>query len=428
LPAVAGAAIDSTVPELDVDPYAADFLDDPYPYYVQLRDAGPVVWLRALGVYAAAGHAEVRAVLNDWETFTTNRGFGLTDMAVDVPLVDTPEYAPFADNPLMTTDGMRGLLDGARADPPEHTPGRKVFTTILAPGAVRQLRERFTSEADEIVARVAARGSFDAAKDLAEVYVLKMLCDTVGLPEEGREHLLAYGDMAMNTSGPRDRRYLDSIARAVPAVEWVAGATQRDRLSGESIGARLFAMADDGVMTHEQAAGFVGAFPIAGVDTTASTIANAIHDLIANPDQWQLLREQPSLSRRAFQETMRRDVAPQPLFRTTTRRVELGGATLEAGRKVLVFLGAANRDPRVFEDPDRFDIRRDASAHLGFGTGIHACPGQTLAMLEGESLLGALARRVEGLELAGEPVRRANNTLHTWAELPVRISGSVHTP
>src|ERR1039457_7232552 len=360
--ATVSIAIDSSVPQLDVDPYSDDFLADPYPHYVTLREAGPVVWLRPLGVYAVARHVEVATVLRDWETFTTRRGFGLTDMAVVVPLVDPPDNAQF----------------------------RKVFTTLLAPGAVRPLRERFAAVAEEIVGRVIARGSFDAARELAEVYVLKMLCDTVGLPEEGREHLFLYGDMAMNTSGPRDRRYLDSIAAAVPAVEWVAGVCQRDRLSGEGIGAQLFAMADEGIITHEDAGNYVRAFPTAGVDTTASTIANAIFDLIENPDQWQLLREQPSLARRAFQETMRRDVAPQPLFRTTTRSVELGGATLEEGRKVLVLLGAANRDPRRFEDPDRFDIRRDASGHLGFGTGIHACPGQTLAMLEGECLLGAL--------------------------------------
>jgi 4-methoxybenzoate monooxygenase (O-demethylating) len=426
--ATVSIAIDSSVPQLDVDPYADEFLVDPYPHYVTLREAGPVVWLRPLGVYAVARHEEVATVLRDWETFTTRRGFGLTDMAVDVPLVDTPEYAQFADNPVMNTFGMRMLLDGARPDPPDNAQFRKVFTTLLAPGAVRPLRERFAAEAEEIVGRVIARGSFDAARELAEAYVLKMLCDTVGLPEAGREHLLLYGDMAMNTSGPRDRRYLDSIAAAVPAAEWVAGACQRDRLAGEGIGAQLFAMADAGIITHEDAGNYVRAFPTAGVDTTASTLANAIFDLIESPDQWQLLREDPSLARRAFQETMRRDVAPQPLFRTTTRSVELGGVVLEEGRKVLVLLGAANRDPRRFEDPDRFDIGRDASGHLGFGTGIHACPGQTLAMLEGECLLGALARQVERIELDGEPVRRVHNTLHTWAKLPVRVSASGHRP
>ena len=182
------------------------------------------------------------------------------------------------------------------------------------------------------------------------------------------------------------------------------------------------------MITHEDAGNYVRAFPTAGVDTTSSTIANAIHDLIHNADQWAALRAQPSLARRAFQETMRRDVAPQPLYRTTTRQVELGGVTLDEGRKVLAFVGSANRDPRRFEDPDRFDIRRDASGHLGFGIGIHACPGQTLAMLEGECLLAALATRVERIELDGEPVRRANNTLHTWARLQVRVTPGAHTP
>jgi cytochrome P450 len=419
---------ENTIPQLEMDPYAEEFLVNPYPYYEQLREAGPVVWIRPLEVYAVARYAEVAAVLDDWETFTTRRGFGLTDMARDVPLVDTPEYAQYLENPAMNTFGMRMLLDGARPDPPENEQFRKVFMTILAPGAVRPLRERFTAEAEAIVERMVARGSFDAARELAEAYVLKMLCDTVGLPEEGREHLFLYGDMAMNTSGPRDRRYLDSIAAAVPAAEWVVGACQRDRLSGEGIGARLYAMADEGIITHEDAGNYVRAFPTAGVDTTASTIANAIYDLIESPGQWEMLREQPSLARRAFQETMRRDVAPQPLYRTTTREVELGGVTLEEGRKVLVLLGAANRDPRRFEDPDRFDIRRDASPHLGFGTGIHSCPGQTLAMLEGECLLGALARAVERLELDGEPVRRVHNTLHTWLHLPVRVSATAHTP
>ena len=420
--------IDSRVPHLDLDPYSAEFLADPYRHYAILRDAAPVVWLRPLNLYAVGRHAEVATVLSDWEAFTTRRGFGLTDMAVDVPLVDTPEYEPFASNPAMTTLGMRLLLDGARPDPPEHTPFRKTFTTILAPSAVRPLRERFAREADALVERLVPRGSFDAATELAEAYVLKMLCDAVGLPEEGREHLLPYGDMAMNTSGPRDQRYLDSIARAVPSVEWVTQACQRDRLSGDGFGARLFELADEGVITHEDAGNYVRAFPTAGVDTTSSTIANAIHDLIHNADQWAALRAQPSLARRAFQETMRRDVAPQPLYRTTTRQVELGGVTLDEGRKVLAFVGSANRDPRRFEDPDRFDIRRDASGHLGFGIGIHACPGQTLAMLEGECLLAALATRVERIELDGEPVRRANNTLHTWARLQVRVTPGAHTP
>jgi 4-methoxybenzoate monooxygenase (O-demethylating) len=387
-----------------------------------------VVWLARYGVYAVGRHAEVRAVLGDWETYSTKRGFGLTDMALDTPMVDTPEYTRFRAQPGMDTEGMRMLLDGARPDPPENAFGRRIITGLLNPAFIRGLRERFAAEAEELVARMVARGTFDASTELSDVYVLKMLSDATGLPEEGREHLLAFGDMAMNTSGPRDQRYLDSIAAAIPAVSWVDWACRRENITPGGFGERLYQMVDDGEMTEEQASSFVRVFPIAGFDTTASTITNAIHNFARDPEQWQLLREDPSLARRAFQETMRYDVAPQPLFRATTREVDLSGVTLAEGRKVLALLGSANRDPRRFEDPDRFDIRRDASGHIGFGVGIHACAGQMLATLEAECLLGALARHVQAIELIGEPARRANNTLHTWATLPVRVRPRAHTP
>jgi cytochrome P450 len=413
--------VDPAIPQLDLDHYSDEFLADPYPRYAELREAGPVVWLTRYGIYAIGRFDEALQVIRDWRTFTTNRGFGLTDMAVDTPLVDTPEYARFADLPGMNTEGMRLLLDGARPDPPESLESRKLLAGILSTESVGALEERFAREAEELVERVVARGSFDAAADLADPYVLKMLCDATGLPDEGREHLLPYGDMTMNTSGPRDQRYLDSIEKAVPAVEWVDGACQRDMIAPGGFGARLYELADSGTITEEEASTFTRVFPVAGFDTTACTIANAIHSLATNPEQWRLLRDDPSLARKAFQETVRRDVPPQPLYRATTREVELSGVTLEEGRKVLVLLGAANRDPRRFPDPDRFDILRDESRHVGFGFGVHACLGQMLATLEGESLLGALARQVESIELDGPPTRRNSNTLHAWASLPVRV-------
>jgi 4-methoxybenzoate monooxygenase (O-demethylating) len=421
-------AIDNRVPQLDVDHYSEEFLADPYPFYAQLREAGPVVWLTRYGIYAVARYDEVRTVLGDWETFTTNRGFGLTDMATDTPLIDTPEYAPFKAKPGMDTEGMRLLLDGARPDPPEHAAGRRIITRILTPGAIRGLRERFVHEAEVLVKQLVARRTFDAAVQLSDSFVLNMLADATGLPDEGREHLIAFGDMAMNTSGPRDNVYLRSIEKSIPAVSWVEWACRRENLASEGFGAQLYAMADAGEITAEEASMYVRVFPIAGFDTTASTITNAIHNLARNPDQWALLREQPALARKTFQETLRYNLAPQPLYRATTREVELSGVTLAEGRKVLALLGAANRDHRRFPDPDRFDIRRDASGHIGFGVGIHACAGQMLATLEADCLLGALARHVQEIEPAGEPRRRVSNTLHTWASLPVKVTPRAHTP
>jgi cytochrome P450 len=111
----------------------------------------------------------------------------------------------------------------------------------------------------------------------------------------------------------------------------------------------------------------------------------------------------------------------QTFFRTTTRDVEIAGARIPEGEKVLLFLGAANRDPRRWEDPDRFDIRRNANGHVGFGMGIHRCVGQTVARVEGEIMLAALAKRVERIEISGKPERKANNTLLAWNSIPVTI-------
>jgi cytochrome P450 len=159
----------------------------------------------------------------------------------------------------------------------------------------------------------------------------------------------------------------------------------------------------------------------AGVDTTVHTLAWAVHALATSPDEWQALREDPSLARAVVEETLRHASPVQTFFRTTTRAADVAGTIIPPGEKVLLFLGAANRDPRAWPDPDRFDIRRRAAGHVGLGSGIHACVGAALARLEGELLLTAMARQLTSLELAG-PVRPyLNNTIKGLAGLPVRV-------
>jgi cytochrome P450 len=411
------------IPELDIDPYSPEFREDPYQYYTQMRNAGPVVWLTRYEHYAVARHAETKVVLDDWETFGSTRGFGLHDPEREPPLIDCPEYERLSSIPHMRSDSMRGLLDAVRPDPPAHDPIRRMFMRMLAPGLVRDWRERIFAAADELVASLVARRTFDAAGELADQFVLNVICDMVGLPQAGREHVIAYGNMAMNTSGPRNDIYLESIEQAVDAVAWVDRVCARDALAPGGIGELIFDAVDAGELEEEMGKAFVRVFPTAAVDTTSSTITNAIYDLVANPDQWRLLREDPSLARKAFQETMRFTQAIHPLYRTTTRDSELGGVAVAGGVKMALFLGSANRDPRVFDQPDRFEIARDATAQLGFGSGIHSCAGQTLARLEGEAALRALLRHAgSGLELDGVPTRRRHNTLHTWAKLPVKVA------
>src|SRR5262249_37463876 len=140
------------------------------------------------------------------------------------------------------------------------------------------------------------------------------------------------------------------------------------------------------------------------------------------PDEFARLRTDPALARAAFEEAVRYETPVQTFFRTTSRPVEIGGVRLGEGEKVLMFLGAANRDPRRWQRPDDYDIGRGTSGHVGFGSGIHQCVGQLLARLEGECMLGALARRVAAIEITGSPQRRYNNTLRGLASLPVRLT------
>jgi hypothetical protein len=166
----------------------------------------------------------------------------------------------------------------------------------------------------------------------------------------------------------------------------------------------------------------VRSFLSAGVDTTVYGLGNVLYCLARYPDQWQTLRREPNLIRNAFEEVLRFEAPVQTFFRTTTRAIEVGGVQLGEGEKVLLFLAAANRDPRRWERPDVFDISRRAAGHMTFGTGVHGCVGQSVARLETEAILAALAKRVESFELIAEPRRRLNNTLRGFDTLPLRIT------
>jgi cytochrome P450 len=157
------------------------------------------------------------------------------------------------------------------------------------------------------------------------------------------------------------------------------------------------------------------------VDTTVNGIGQMMLALATHPDQWARLRQDPSLARKAFEESLRWDSTVQIFFRTVTAETEVAGVVLPEGAKVVLFLAAANRDPRKWDDPDRYDIQRHASGHVGFGFGIHQCLGQMVARLEAELVLAALIPRVKSIRLTAPPERRINNTLHALARLPVEI-------
>jgi cytochrome P450 len=385
----------------DVDPFSHEFLADPYPAHEQLRETGPVVWLERYGIWASARHAPVRTALLDPDAFCSSAGVGISDFRKEEP------WRP----PSL-------LLE---ADPPEHTRSRRVVAGVLSAAAMRRLTEAFFAAADELVGRLAHGEPFDAMADLAVVYPMQVFSDAVGLPEDGRENLLRYGRMVFNTFGPRNQLFLDAVTDASETREWIMEHCRAEHLQPGGMGAEIHTRAAAEGFSPDEAAMLVRSFLSAGVDTTVHGLGNALWCLGQHPEQYAALRAEPNRARAAFEEVLRFEAPVQTFFRTTTRDVDLDGVTIPDGDKILLFLGAAGRDPRQWTDPDVFDVSRRATGHVGFGFGIHACVGMAMARLEGEAVLTALARHVREIELTGEPRRMLNNTLRGLESLPLRL-------
>jgi cytochrome P450 len=383
-----------------IDPFSLEFLRDPHPAHEALREAGPIVWLEKYGVYAAARHAEVRQILNDPASFCSGRGVGLSDFQREKP------WRP----PSLVLE----------RDPPEHDRARAVLNRALSATVMRRLRARFAEAAAELAEKLAHKARFDAIADCAEVYPMMALPDAIGLSARGREHLLPYAATVFDMFGPDNALRRAAIAQMAPHVEWISAQCKREALSDDGIGAMIHAAADAGEVTRQEAELLVRSLLSAGFDTTVHGIGAAMRCLALNPDQFAALRADPSKARAAFEEALRLETPVQTFFRTTTRDVDLGGESIPGGEKVLMLLAAANRDPRQWREPDRYDIGRATTGHVAFGAGVHMCVGQLLARLEGETLLAALARAFASLAPDGEPTPLLNNTLRGWVRLPVR--------
>ncbi|MFI6564361.1 cytochrome P450 [Streptomyces sp. NPDC050534] len=389
-------------PVSDADPFAPETLLDPEPLHRALRETGPVVYLSRYDVYALARYEQVHAALVDWQRFESGAGVGLSDFRREKP------WRP-----------PSVLLE---ADPPRHDAPRRVLREILAPPALRRLRERWHLVAEELVDQVLAESAeFDGFTMLAEAFPLRAFPDAVGLGPQGREKLLPYGTMAFNAFGPRNELVAADAHRVAELSAWVNARCDRDALSEDGFGARIWEAADRGDLTHEQAPLVVRSLLTAGVDTTVHGLAACLYAFATHPEEWQRLCERPELARVAFDEAVRWQSPVQTFFRTAATDVAVAGTIVPKDAKILMFLGAANRDPARWTDPDRFDLTRDPSGHVGFGMGIHQCVGQHVARLEAEALLTALVRRVDRFELTGTPRRHPNNTLRSWTSLPLRV-------
>lgn len=394
----------TTRPDLPVvhdDPFSVDILRDPYAFFCGLRDAGPVAWLEHHGIYATGRHTEVATVLSQWAQFTNEGGAGMAD--------------------IRKPGNWRPASVILEVDPPGHTEVRAALQKILSPLVVRQWREKFQLAAEELADALVARREFDGARDAAEAFVLSVFPPAVGI-HIPRENAQAIGDMNFNAIGPNNELTQAAVARAQPYMKWYEDSLKREAMLPGGFGELIHRAEDQGLLQTGFAANLTRSFLRGGMDTTISGIAAALQALARDPDQWALLRSDPSLARSAFDEAIRFEAPVQVMFRTTREGAELGGIALAPDTKIAAFIGAANRDVNKWPDADRFDLRRQgAGQHLAFGHGAHVCIGQMIARLEAECLLGALARRVKRLALAGPPVHRPVNTLRTLDRLPLVV-------
>jgi cytochrome P450 len=388
----------------DLDPFSPEFRSNPFAAYAVLREyAAPLVWLPRYSIWTVSRYEPVRAVLSDWKRFSNAGGGGLANYFVAKP--------------------WRRPSLILEVDPPEHQRTRKVLMKALSPERLQGLRATFEREADALIESALAQGTVDAIPDLVQRFPLTVFPDAVGMPREDRSTLLTYGAMVFGGFGPSTPWYRDLMQQADAVSAWIMARCRREALSADGIGAAIYASADAGDITEDEATLLVRSLLSAGVDTTIDSIGLCLRALAEHPDQWALLRDDPELARAAFEEATRFDSSSQSLFRTTLEDIQFQGVPLDRHEKILVLVGAAGRDPAKWPDPDRFDIRRRVTANqIGYGAGIHSCVAQMMARLEAEVFFRSLARKVEDLELTGPATLRLQPGLRGLNSLPLKLT------
>ncbi|WP_404429620.1 cytochrome P450 [Microbacterium lacus] len=380
-----------------LDPYSDAFLSEPFSHEQTLRDAGPLIWLPQYGAYAMARYDQVHHALNDTDTFSSGKGVGIETR---------PEGEP--PNILMSDDPLHSAL-------------RRVHNKVLNPAYIRGLRATFRESAEGLIDPLVGAGPVDGIGDLAVAFPLSVFPDMVGVRKDGRENLLKAASLTFNSFGPQNRLRQAAQQEGPQAMGWLWEQTAPGA-TADGVGQHIHEVAADQGLHEMIARGLVAGLLIPGLDTTMHGLGLALYYLATNPDQWQLLKADPSRARAAFEEAVRLGSPVQTFARVATRDVEVApGSTIPEGERVLLFLGSANRDPRRWDAPEAYDISRVTSGHVGFGSGGHSCSGQNIARMEAECILGVLAERASSISLAGEPVYELNNSLRGFRSLPIRI-------
>lgn len=380
------------------NPLSADVLSDPATGYPFLH-ANPVYRCESFEppFVILSRYDDVSAALRDIERFSSEFGQG-------------PRFTP-----------PRGML----SDPPEHTFFRSLVQKAFTPKAIEAMRASVSALAGELLNSIDLHQPWCLHDDYAFPLPVIVIARMLGVPESDVPLFKRWSDASVAAMGAEDPAPWadDMAALSAYLLEQIA----RTRLEGDSdnlIATLVRAEQDGETLGDEDILGVVNQLLVGGNETTTSLITNAVWRLLEEPGRWRRLSDEPALIPAAIEESLRFDPPVLGLYRNTTCAIEMHGATIEPGMKVLLHYAAANRDPAAFDDPDTFSLDRPPKRHLAFGLGVHFCLGAQLARLEAECALRALVTRAPDLDLIGPGERIPPFFLWGRKRLPVASGAS----
>lgn len=389
-----------------IDFSAPEFLADPYPTYQKIREMNAPFWLAhggpRKGMWLITRHADVAFLLK--EAYTTK----------DVSRFTPPEQlSPFDHNMLSK-------------DPPDHTRLRALATQAFTPGRIRDLEPRIAQIVDELLAKVRAQGGMEFMADFALPLPVIVIAELLGVPPEERDTFHAWSNQmvtgvdAVRTNATKVQQ---SEEAGLALGQYFAELVRRRRAQPkEDLISALTQVRDvQDRLTENELLAMCMLLLIAGHETTVNLLGNGLLTLLRHPAQRALLQRQPDLLPSAIEEMLRFESPVQrATFRLTTDAITIGGATIEQGQQVSAVIGAANRDPEQFPQPDNFDITRQPNRHLAFGLGVHFCLGAPLARTEARLGFARLLEQLPNLRLVNPtPDWNANTFFRGLKTLPI---------
>jgi cytochrome P450 len=386
---------------------------DPFPIYERIRSRGPIS--RGGLTYVAPSHRAASAVLRS-DLFRV----GL-DLAA-VPWFMRRVLVRGGDGRIVGPIDAPSLL---AVNPPEHTRYRRQVAKVFTPRAITALEPRVRAIAEELLDELEGQEVVDLVEAYAALLPVTVISEILGVPVSMRTQFLDWGNQAAAALdiGLDYREYRDS-ERGIRSLNlWMYEHIERLRRDpGDDLLSQLITVEDGGArLSDVELMATAGLLLAAGFETTVNLIGSGAQLLLTHPDQLELLRGDPSLWPNAVDEILRLESPVQNTARYAGADTEICGLPIPKSAFVAVLIGGANRDPEVFADPDRFDVRRaNAREHLAFSAGVHYCIGAALARAEGRIGLQVLFERYPELAPAGTPTRRGTRTLRGYQTLPVR--------